>query len=104
MPTTSVDLEILLNSVPPAEGFLLSALYNAHDDYRYFGGTPVAIEQARLQALSDAEIDDYGIAFGGNAVSGWSIGAELSANLLAAPGVPLPLASLVASLWKVRRS
>lgn len=62
-----VDLEVVLSWVPSAEGFLLNVLYNApgdHDDYRYFGSTPVPIELETLRTLSDASIDDYGVALG----------------------------------------
>ncbi len=65
--TTGVDLEVVLSWVPSAEGFLLNVLYNApgdHDDYRYFGSKPVPIELETLGALSDASIDDYGVALG----------------------------------------
>ena len=65
--STGVDLEVVLSWVPSAEGFLLNVLYNApgdHDDYRYFGSKPVPIELETLGALSDASIDDYGVALG----------------------------------------
>jgi hypothetical protein len=67
MPTTGVDLEVVLSWVPSANGFLLNVLYNApgdRDDYRYFGDKPVPIDLKRLQALSKADVDDYGLALG----------------------------------------
>ena len=68
MPATSVDLEVILSWVSSAKGFLLSVLYKAPDDYdydyRYFSDRPVPIELERLRELSEAGIDDYGVALG----------------------------------------
>jgi hypothetical protein len=59
-----VDLEVLLNWVPQADGFTLTVLYNApgeRDDDRYFGEHPIKLNLEDLDERGDeTDVDDYG--------------------------------------------